>query len=279
MKFEERPCAFACAGDSLLGIVAVPDEPANRGVVIVVGGPQYRVGSHRQFTLLARALAAEGVPSLRFDYRGMGDSEGESRTFLDVDEDIRAAVDVLIAQCPSVTEVVLWGLCDAASAALLYAPGDPRVRGLVLLNPWVRSEATFARAQVKHYYAERILQPELWQKVANGDFAWRESLSSLAKTVKSLGRRERSEGDGTPFQARMAHALRAFQGATLLVIAGDDLTAKEFLEHAQTDPAWQGVLGGSRISRVDFPACNHTFSDRASRRSVEDATLHWLRSW
>ena len=47
----------------------------------MVGGPQYRVGSHRQFTLMARAFAAAGYPVLRFDYRGIGDSEGESRGF------------------------------------------------------------------------------------------------------------------------------------------------------------------------------------------------------
>lgn len=246
--------------------------------MIVVGGPQYRVGSHRQFTLLARCVAQSGAPVLRFDYRGMGDSEGEPRTFLDVDDDIGAAVDALTNECPGVQEVVLWGLCDAASAALLYAPRDARVRGLVLANPWVRSEATYARTQVRHYYAQRLLKPELWRKVANGDFDWRESLSGLAKTVKSLGSRELDDAP-VSFQTRMARSLHNFPGRTLLLIAGDDLTAREFLDHAEKDSAWRGVLGSERITRVDFPRCNHTFSDRKSRGQVEDATVAWLRSW
>ncbi|KAB8057318.1 hydrolase 1, exosortase A system-associated, partial [Janthinobacterium violaceinigrum] len=58
----------------LVGILSLPAAPGPRGVLIVTGGPQYRVGSHRQFVLLARALAAQGVPVLRFDLRGMGDS-------------------------------------------------------------------------------------------------------------------------------------------------------------------------------------------------------------
>jgi exosortase A-associated hydrolase 1 len=278
MNFDERACWFRCRGEALLGIGAAPASPARRGVVIVVGGPQYRVGSHRQFTLLARCIAQHGLPVLRFDYRGMGDSEGEPRTFLDVDDDIGAAVDALTTECPGVQEVVLWGLCDAASAALLYAPRDARVRGLVLLNPWVRSEATYARTQVRHYYAERLLQPELWRKVANGEFDWRESLSGLARTVKSLGSRQRNEGP-VPFQVRMAHSLRDFSGRSLLLVAGDDLTAREFLDHAHGDAAWQGVLSNQRITRIDFPGCNHTFSDRESRGKVEDATVAWLRSW
>jgi alpha/beta superfamily hydrolase len=48
-------------------------------VLVIVGGPQYRAGSHRQFTLLARSLAEQGFAVLRFDYRGMGDSTGAMR--------------------------------------------------------------------------------------------------------------------------------------------------------------------------------------------------------
>src|SRR5688572_13881859 len=94
----EAAAQFACAGDWLMGLVHLPPHPRERGVVVITGGPQYRVGSHRQFTLLARKLAAQNFPVLRFDYRGMGDSEGEPRSFEHMNADIRAAVDVLFAQ-------------------------------------------------------------------------------------------------------------------------------------------------------------------------------------
>src|SRR5450830_2034009 len=122
--FEERSLSFTCDGAQLFGIASIPAVPAARGVLIVVGGPQYRAGSHRQFALLARSLAARGIPALRFDYRGMGDSSGAARDFNDVDADLRAAVDEFCARVPSLREVVIWGLCDAASAALFYAGQD-----------------------------------------------------------------------------------------------------------------------------------------------------------
>ena len=56
----ERGLVFRCAGEELVGILH--PAPGATGVVIVVGGPQYRVGSHRQFLLLARRLAASGIP-------------------------------------------------------------------------------------------------------------------------------------------------------------------------------------------------------------------------
>ena len=64
---REEAFFFDCDGDALLGVLARPAEPSAVGVVIVVGGPQYRVGSHRHFVLLARRLATAGHPTLRFD--------------------------------------------------------------------------------------------------------------------------------------------------------------------------------------------------------------------
>jgi uncharacterized protein len=71
--FAEEAITFACGDDQLLGILHHANgTPRRLGIVIVVGGPQYRVGSHRQFVLMSRAFAAEGYPVLRFDYRGNG---------------------------------------------------------------------------------------------------------------------------------------------------------------------------------------------------------------
>ena len=112
MKFEERALRFSCEESMLYGILSLPEHVQCRGVLIVVGGPQYRAGSHRQFTLLARGLAAQGIPAMRFDYRGMGDSEGSARDFEDVGHDLRVAIDQFLVAVPGMTEVAIWGLCD-----------------------------------------------------------------------------------------------------------------------------------------------------------------------
>jgi exosortase A-associated hydrolase 1 len=279
MKYSETAISFTCEGDRLQGILAKPERPVATGVVVIVGGPQYRAGSHRQFVLLARALAAAGYPVLRFDYRGMGDSEGELRDFEAVSVDVAAAMDALCASVPTVQRVVLWGLCDGASAALLYCheTKDPRIGGLCLLNPWVRSQASLARTQVKHYYLQRLAQKEFWAKLLSGKVAWG-AVSGLARNLKAAFSAPGASADSPrqPFQTRMARMWQAFNRPMLLQLSGDDYTAKEFLEFTQSSADWSGALERPWVQRYDLPQADHTCSSAEWRGMVEARMLTWL---
>jgi uncharacterized protein len=280
VNYQERPVVFDCEGDSLLGIVTQPITPCSRGVLVIVGGPQYRVGSHRQFVLLGRKLAEEGYAALRFDYRGMGDSSGTPRSFDAIDADIRAAVDCFVRSCPRLTEIVLWGLCDGASAALIYAHQDERVRGVILLNPWVRTDETLARTHVKHYYGRRLLERQFWAKLAAGSMDIKLALRSFAATAqKALSRPSSSPSPSTTFQDRMLDGLNRFRGNALLVLSGRDLTAKEFVDYTREEERWRKALESHSIARAIFSEADHTFSSSAWRQGVEDTTIRWLKSW
>jgi uncharacterized protein len=277
---KESVLKFACEGQPLVGIVAEPDSPpADVGVLIIVGGPQYRAGSHRQFTLLARHLAANGFTTLRFDYRGMGDSAGEARDFLSVDDDIKAAMDALLAARPALKRVALWGLCDAASAALLYLESsrDARVAGVALLNPWVRSAATLAQTHVKHYYWRRLREKDFWIKLLKGGVGGT-ALRGLVSNLR-LARSAGKAGSGVrSFQDRMASGLRGFSGPTLLVLSGDDYTAREFGVHATSSAPWAGLLERPMLQIHELPTADHTFSAVADQDAQSRIFLTWLRT-
>lgn len=271
---EERALTFDCEGEQLVGIISVPRQSAARGVLIVVGGAQYRVGAHRQFALLARHLAGQGIAAMRFDHRGMGDSGGAARSFEDITADVRAAADCFMAELPQLRELVIWGLCDGASAGLLYAPLDARVRGLVMLNPWARTEDGHAKATLKHYYGARLFDPHFWRKLASGRFSFTRSLRSLL----GLAKRARSgQGDDGALPARLLDALRRFDGALLLVMSGEDLTAREFSDMAAASNEWRSALAGPRVTRHDLPGADHTCSNQLWREQVNDWTGDWVR--
>lgn len=282
----ERAFTFACGEAALIGIAHLPEVPARRGVLIVVGGPQYRLGSHRQFLLLARALAGEGVAVMRFDHRGIGDSDDPYLGFEQLDEDIAAAIDAFQAQCPAVEEVVLWGLCDAASAILFYAHRDPRVSGMVLLNPWVRTTVSEARTYLRHYYRQRLADPAFWRRLFTGGLDLRAACSSfLGLIAQRLGlagqnNSEPAAGhDSRPLPERMADGLARFSGPVLLVMSGQDLTAREFDDAARDSATWRQLLQDSRLKRRDLAAADHTFSRREWRDKLAGWTLEWLKSW
>jgi uncharacterized protein len=290
----EQPIFIDCGGTALLGILHHGAPDARRAVLVVVGGPQYRIGSHRQFVLLARRLAAAGVPVLRFDYRGMGDSGGEARTFESIHDDLAAAVGTLLHALPRVEELVLWGLCDAASAAAMYAPKDQRVTGLVLLNPWVRTAAGEAKAYLRHYYLSRLASRAFWAKLLSGGVQLPHALGGLlgfVRTAKGAGAADPMEDDQGAGAAgpttgrrgnlpqRMLAGLTRFRGRTLLILSGNDLTAKEFEGLLADDRGWSAWAARPTVERRDLAEADHTFSTAAWRAQVEDWTLAWLASW
>lgn len=272
---REDAIVFQCEGSSLVGILHVPERPARVGVLVIVGGPQYRVGSHRQFVLMARALAQSGYAVLRFDYRGMGDSDGDMRTFESVATDIRVAIDTLMRSVPSLTGVALWGLCDAASASLMYCTQDARVKGVAIANPWVRSQAGQAQSYIKHYYGQRLLQRSFWVKALSGKLHVTASIADFARKLWS-SRSAGQAAQGGSFIERMRHGLQRFSGPTLILMSERDLTAQEFRDLGAASADWRKALRRDAVTTIDLRGADHTFS---SGGALERATQHcvdWL---
>lgn len=279
MSINEHSLWLQGDGFDMLGIVSLPPTTTpmqSTGVVIVVGGAQYRVGSHRQFVQLARFLAQAGFPVLRFDFPGMGDSPGDMPSFEHTAPHIATAIDGFQRQHPGVERVVLWGLCDGASASLLYvdATRDTRIAGLALLNPWVRSEVSLARTRVKHYYWQRMREPEFWSRLLRGKVGWG-ALKSLGSNLRVA----RSRTDTTKsFQARMARGWASFQHPVLLMLSELDLTAQEFEIHANSDSRWVNWSVRPEVLTCRLLNADHTCSTPDSLQATVRSMLAWLET-
>ena len=274
----EHYIEFNAAGQLLSAILHRAD--AHTGVLIVVGGPQYRVGSHRQFVKLSRYLSAHQVPSMRFDSRGMGDSSGDKLAFYQQDEDISQAIAAFFRHCPGLQQVILWGLCDAASAILIALnKPDPRIAAVVLLNPWVRQSQSQAKTLLRHYYLNRLRQKQFWQKLLAGGIAPLNSLKQLWYTVKASAVSTPASITSTEVTAHnyveaMQQGWQAFSGNIMLISSADDLTAQEFLALCQ-QPKWQALL--ARCQHHSIANADHTFSCQAWREQVEQLTLQFVQ--
>src|SRR5690606_4661838 len=270
-----------CAGSPSVGIVSLPKRPEeglvsasepDTGLLIVVGGPQYRIGSHRLFVQVARHVAAKGYPAMRFDYRGMGDSWAEMRHFQLVNDDLRSAIDTFFDRVPSLKKVVLWGLCDGASASCLYASTDPRVSGLILINPWAHTTAGSAATRLRHYYVQRLREPAFWRKLIGGRVRL-QSLQVLFKTIRqSLASRHGHVLTGLrtpvgeapetlPLPARMGHHVCRSGAHIAIALSNGDKVAQEFEDHAMPTPPWKEALSERLVELVRLQGADHTLSE------------------
>ncbi|MCR9105147.1 MAG: hydrolase 1, exosortase A system-associated [Gammaproteobacteria bacterium] len=279
--WRERGLVFACGGHRLVGVATLPEAHDGTAVLILVGGPQYRVGSHRQFTLLARDLAEQAIPSLRFDYSGMGDSEGEQREFSDVEEDIACAIDALMGEDPTIKRIVLWGLCDAASAAMMYAHRHTAICSMVLLNPWVHGVEYSPQVKLSHYYRSLATGSSGWRRLLSGKVnvaaSIKEFLLSSVRTIAgSVGLRS-GAGSRHSFVDRMLNGFSQYDRSALIVLSENDLTAKEFATLAETDRAWRRLLARPGIESRMVADADHTFSGKQWRGVVSSMTCEWVK--
>lgn len=121
--------------------LASPLPSAGRGglgVLLLNAGVIARSGPHRFNVKLARALARGGVPVLRFDVSGQGDS-GTMADALpysqQVTNDLVSAIDVM-QSVAEVEQVLIVGLCSGANQGWVAALVEPRIAGLVMIDPF-----------------------------------------------------------------------------------------------------------------------------------------------
>jgi alpha-beta hydrolase superfamily lysophospholipase len=166
---DEREIAFASDGLTLYGTLALPTEsegPFPAALFLHGSGPVDRDGNAAGLEMdayrqLAHALARAGIASLRFDKRGVGDSEGDaslaSRT--DLVDDARAALEGLRSQ-PEIdpARCVLIGHSEGAYLAPILAVEDETVAGIVLLSGAARPLDVITRWQVETLLRQQGLE-------------------------------------------------------------------------------------------------------------------------
>jgi exosortase A-associated hydrolase 1 len=252
-----RLLSFECDG-SELGASLDPAE-GDTGLLLVTGGTQTRIGSHRMYERLAAALARSGWPCFRFDRRGVGDSEGDDPDFKQSGPDLAAAAAAFRREQPQLKRLIGFGLCDGASTLALHG-GAAGLDGYILANPWFVEAETGepAAAAIKSRYKDQLLSAQGWKRLLSGSVSYRKILRGLGKIATSRP---------SSLSGQIAAALGRARVPAQLILASGDGTA--IAAQAEWSSAAFKSLRQANPAPMRIDSDSHTFS----RPGDEEALL------
>ena len=259
-----RLLSFACGGDELAA--SLDGAGGATGIVLVTGGSQTRIGSHRIYERLAKSLAGLGYPCLRYDRRGVGDSGGEDPGFRGSGPDLAAAAAALRRESSGLERIIGFGLCDGASALALFGRAAG-LDGLILVNPWlVEAEAGEPPpAAIRSHYRQRLLSLEGWKKIITGSIDYRKLLSGIRKIS--------AKQEASSLARDVAVALGTARLRAWAILAEGDGTAIAAQEELKA-PIFKGLIEGIQKVASD----SHTFARPGDDAALLAATIRALEA-
>lgn len=203
----EQPVTFHSKGQPtflLQGIVHTPAK-AEAAPVVVLCHPQPASSDMNDLmtVALARSICEAGMIAVRFNFRGVGKSQGQQADGRLEPLDLAGALDFALTQ-PGANplKVCVIGHGFGAYIALLYAPFDPRVRTIVAISlPLFRAANGFPRP---------FVHPKLF---VTGEF---DEICPLYKLEPFVERLEGPKGIKVITGAR--HLMRGYEGAAVSAI-------------------------------------------------------------
>ncbi|MEO6339175.1 MAG: hypothetical protein ABIO39_03965, partial [Caulobacteraceae bacterium] len=225
----ERPIRLE---GGLRGTICEPDKPsANpRAVLFLNTGAAPRSGVGGFSTAASRALARQGVTSLRFDFAGLGDSpsrDGAMRSHLmeiSREPDLDAAFDALHSL--GFEQAAVVGVCAGAHHAFHSAARDPRISKVFAASlvkfVWHEGDSLTAgrgeRARSFGFYLGAVRDPRYWLHTLKGKVSIGKIIPALAsrllKRFRTHWQREeiRKLRDMVAEVSKRGHSVHLFMG-------------------------------------------------------------------
>ncbi len=272
----------------LLGVVAEPAEPddddGGLGAIFMT-----RYGQNRMHTEAARRWARGGVPTLRLDLQGTFEGDGAyplhqgsgREQIAPLVGQIRGGLD-LLERHGSPSRFVLAGLCAGAQWSVSAALEDPRVAGIMLINPvalwW--DDVAVLRANSRALRS-RITRRSSWAKLLSGRIprstlvamvrpllgqVWRLVLTAPARRLQA-----RQSGPVDPLEATLDDLRAAGVEVRIVFSDGEPLAATFAARDAEQDARRWPNLGIAHLSSRD-----HTLRGLWAQADVHAQLDVWL---
>lgn len=294
-------------GLKLFGMFHEPSGPRQSTVILLLSpGVKMRVGPSRLYMRMTEAFLALGFPVLRFDFHGMGDSEGEiaedslAAVYNSVHDgrfvgDVLAAMDWLEAE-RGVSRIVLAGLCGGAVTGLLAGAQDRRVQGLLGLGIPVCFEGgqgDFAKYvtqgqlnRLKRGYLRKLADPKAWLRLLTLKSDFRVIGKILRQGMRNAGRTAHTSAPcadpaaldnlNPKFAPAFLDMLKR-RRRMLLIFSGNDRLGWEFEEKFYAPNRQVLEAHRSQLDLHTVAKANHVFTQDAWREEMLAHACTWLR--
>ena len=290
------------AGLRLFGIL---HEPVNRrsdlAFILLSPGVKMRVGPGRLYLRLTELLVELGVPVLRFDCHGLGDSEGtlpeeqlrDVYGQIEVGRFVDDTIDAMnwMQERTGMSRFILSGLCGGAITGLLAGARDARVAGLLALGltPLIASQTadparymtTGQLDSIGRTYLQKLLRPQAWLRVLTLQTDFRLLQRSLA--ILAFGKKPApaaaavAADNASPLFPPAFFNMLTRSRPMLLIFGGSDRLGWEFDEkfvsrYAERLAPLQHAYAVHTIAQA-----NHVLSFREWQDEMVSLSRAWLK--
>jgi pimeloyl-ACP methyl ester carboxylesterase len=254
----------------LVGVISLPAaQRADCAVIFLNAGLVPRVGPHRLHVRLARLIAAQGIPSLRFDFAGIGDSShADSGVAANFSADVSDAVKLLGSRL-NVKRIVLFGICAGAVRAYESTLAEPKVAGAILVDgylytTWKTSWVYLARRLAAEFPYISLLGRKLRR------------LTAPRPSSQSEDRLVFETGTIAAEQYAAGLATLAERGTSVLHIMTGSFPTR-YNHETQFEDRFRPFGLGQKISAAYMPCADHTFSTYALQAELAQRITDFVR--
>lgn len=297
------------SGLGLFGILHSPQDE-HRGdlaVLLLSPGVKMRVGPQRLYLHLTEMFLAMGLPVCRFDFHGVGDSEGtlpemHLRDFynhIEVGRYVNDTIDAMnwMEREYGFRRFLVAGLCGGAITGLLTGERDPRVVGLlglgitpVLAARSADSSRYMTIGQLEEsqgMYVRRLLNPQAWLRLLTFQADYRLIGRMVAHWVRQWTTKAPPKVSAPPAEDDNANPLfpPAFfkmlstHRPMLLVFGGSDRLhfeyQEKFIARHSDKLAQLPQLAEAHV----VENANHVLSLPEWQKEMIDLSTRWLRTY
>jgi len=293
-------------GLRLIGILEAPASPPSHDVAILLLSPgvKMRLGPECVYRRLSELFVELGFPVLRFDFHGVGDSEGviaeellkdfysrvETGRYVD---DTIDAMDWLQTN-HGVQRFLLAGLCGGAITGLLTGARDRRVMGLlglgitnVVSSPNADAARYISNGQLdrlQETYLQKVLKPSAWWRL----FTFKSDYRVLWRILLRMSKRpaqkpsantpaqSQIQDNSNPFFPPAFFEMLASERPMLLIFGGSDRLQWEFEEKfvARYRERLAQAADGYQVHIIEH--ANHVFTFTEWQQEMLDQSQRWL---